>query len=567
VAEREASMVTAADVGWESETFSSAAGEQLALIAHRVADGGGSTDTWAEVASPEYRSNELRPATIDTVFEDSHLSVLRGVPTGAREFDGVVGFRASFEDWVKPLEGAASIRIAKKVIGVTLDKQTQRGETTVLIESVGELERGTVQQNGRWRCRWQTRDGKPPLLLGIDSLSYEEIHSAGKPDQQALFADCTRSTIGGNPIFDSQLMYGINHWLKRIEKNHGLLYFVRNGLAIADVNGDGLDDVYLPQPAGLPNRLFLHQPDHTAVEAAAECGLDWMDETGSALFVDFDNDGDQDAVLGTIEGMLFFENVGEAKFEHRVQHVLQDKDVHSLSAVDSDGDGDLDLYVTVDFASSKRIIDENLPDFVYHDANDGGKNILFRNDIAAAGKWVFTDATDASGLEAKNRRHSLAAAWEDIDNDGDQDLYVANDYGQNVLYQNEGGRFKEVAGTSGVIDFGGGMSVTWGDYDRDGKMDLYVSNMYSSAGNRITTQSNFMPAGDDAKRAIYTRFAKGNSLFRNLGGGEFEEVGSEMGVEVARWAWGSVFCDINNDGWEDILVANGYVTGEDSDDL
>jgi hypothetical protein len=566
IARAEADMVTAANIGWESESFSSAATHQLGELAKQI--GSEEKVDWESIADPDFESGALRSTDLEIAFDDEGVSVSRGkfpLPIG-ESHSGINGFERVIRDWLKPLEDATQLRMAKKVIGVKLDGTI--GETTVLIESFGEIDGSVIQQNGRWLCRWKLPEGgAPPLLTGITAESYEEIHASHTLG--TLFSDCTRSAIGGNEIFDTQIMFGINHWLKHIEKNHGLLYFVRNGLAIADVDGDGLDDVFLCQPAGLPNRLFLRNPDSTAREAAAECGLDYLDETSSALFVDFDNDGDQDAVLGTIEGLVFFENTGGGKFENRFQQEILDKDIHSLSAVDADNDGDLDLYVTVDFASSKRIIEEKLPDFVYHDANDGGKNILFRNNITTdtTETWKFIDATEAFGLEEKNRRHSLAAAWEDIDNDGDQDLYVANDYGQNVLYQNNQGFFKEVAGTSGVIDFGGGMSVTWGDYDRDGKIDLYVSNMYSSAGNRITDKANFMPGGDEAKRAIYTRFAKGNSLFKNLGGGEFKEVGPEMGVEVARWAWGSMFSDINNDGWEDILVANGYVTGEDTDDL
>ena len=112
------------------------------------------------------------------------------------------------------------------------------------------------------------------------------------------------------------------------------------------------------------------------------------------------------------------------------------------------------------------------------------------------------------------------------------------------------------------------MSVSWGDYDRDGWMDLYVANMFSSAGNRITRQAQFKPSDDENVREVYSRFAKGNSLFRNLGTGEsFREVGGEAGVEMGRWAWSSVFADLNNDGWEDLLVANGYITTEDTGDL
>ena len=100
-----------------------------------------------------------------------------------------------------------------------------------------------------------------------------------------------------------------------------------------------------------------------------------------------------------------------------------------------------------------------------------------------------------------------------------------------------------------------------------GHPDLYVGNMFSSAGNRITTQSRFLADADSSTRQLYRRFAKGNSLFRNLGDGKFAEVGDEAKVEMGRWAWSSVFADINNDGWQDLFVANGYITTEDTGDL
>ena len=144
---------------------------------------------------------------------------------------------------------------------------------------------------------------------------------------------------------------------------------------------------------------------------------------------------------------------------------------------------------------------------------------------------------------------------------------MANDFGQNCLYRNDGGRFEEVAEQAGVVDWGSGMSVSWADYDHDGLMDLYVGNMFSSAGSRITPYDQFRSGIDSTTRDIYRHFAKGNTLFRNLGDGTFEDVGQQAHVEIGRWAWNSLFADVNNDGWDDLLVANGYITGDDTGDL
>ena len=132
----------------------------------------------------------------------------------------------------------------------------------------------------------------------------------------------------------------------------------------------------------------------------------------------------------------------------------------------------------------------------YHDANNGVRNYLLENH----GSWEFRDVTAQVGLEQNNRRFSYAASWEDFDNDGDPDLYVANDFGRNNLYRNDSGRFVDVAGQAGVEDISAGMSVTWGDYNQDGLLDIYISNMFSSAGNRITYQRQFKEELADGQR-------------------------------------------------------------------
>ncbi len=209
--------------------------------------------------------------------------------------------------------------------------------------------------------------------------------------------------------------------------------------------------------------------------------------------------------------------------------------------------------------------------FVYHDSNDGAANTFYLNRTESPGDWEFADVTKDAGLDTNNRRWSFAAAWEDFDNDGDQDLYVANDFGRNNLYRNDSDgsalRFVDIAGEAGAEDSASGMSVSWGDCDRDGFMDVHVSNMFSAAGSRITTQSNFKPGLSESLRNRFQHFARGNTLLRNLHGKGFKDVSVSAGVTMGRWAWGSNFADLNNDGWEDLVVANGFVTTDDTGDL
>ena len=199
----------------------------------------------------------------------------------------------------------------------------------------------------------------------------------------------------------------------------------------------------------------------------------------------------------------------------------------------------------------------------YHDATNGPPNILLRND----GNWDFHDATDEAGIGAHNCRWSYAAAWEDFDNDGDPDLYVANDFGPNYLYRNEQGRFAEVASSLGASDASTGMSVDWADVNHDGWMDLYVANMYSAAGMRVTAQAEFRPHESSDLRERHRKLASGNTLLVNRGNGTFDDQSVAAGVTMGRWAWSSNFVDLNNDSWEDILVANGYYSGPKKDDL
>jgi hypothetical protein len=111
------------------------------------------------------------------------------------------------------------------------------------------------------------------------------------------------------------------------------------------------------------------------------------------------------------------------------------------------------------------------------------------------------------------------------------------------------------------------MSAAWGDVNRDGKMDLYVGNMFSSAGGRITFQPEFKQGADAEVKHRLQRFARGSSLFVNLGQAKFDDVSVAAEVTVGRWAWSSNFLDVNNDGWQDIAVANGYITADDTGDL
>lgn len=541
---------------WRGEVFAEEAGAQLSQLKALMTAGRLDGESLADLCVEGVTFGPLRPQDLATEFEREGLAVQSGLIGDGDRASGRIPLRDALHELLEPLGDPENRRIKFKIERVDLpDDET--AETTVFYEASGD----SLQQQAHWICQWQRGSG-PPRLSGMRITNYREVawREGGR-----WFVDDTAAVFGGQPAFDDQLAHGLNHWLRRIDRAYGLTYFGRTGLAIGDANGDGLDDLYLCQSGGLPNRLFLRQADGTALEAGARFGVDWLDHTSSALFLDLDNDGDQDLALAAGPRIAVLENVGNESFRRRASLRLLDRDTLSLSASDYDGDGHLDLFVCVGFAtkSAHARAGRDLPGFVFHDSRDGGRNVLFRNET----NWKFTDVTREAGLDEGNYRHSLAASWEDYDRDGDPDLYIANDYGPNALYRNEAGRFQEVAGELGVRDQAAGMSVSWGDYDRDGWMDLYIANMFSYAGHRISHEPAFLPDADPEFRALNERFAKGNSLFRNLGGSRFVETSAEAHVERARWAWGSVFTDLDNDGWEDLFVANGYITTEDTGDL
>jgi len=511
----------------------------------------------------DFKMGPLKPADLEMAYQADGIEVSRGKSLEVSDA-GIDHFVAATK---KLFSGYAEGRPEYELFKVF--RVHQEGDvikTQIRFESAGLTEGGgRAQQRAEWQCRWLKKADGSLLLKSLAVEDFEEVRWRGSASP--WFSTKELAVLGRNSSWTGQLRHGLDHWLQRIEIFHGSFLGQRTGLAVGDVDGDGLDDLYVPQAAGLPNRLFIHQNDGTALDVSAESGADWLDFTSAALIVDLDNDGDGDLALATNSGIIVLENTGGAKFVRRAVLKSADEDVESLTAIDYDGDSDLDLFLCFDYAKAGARRDEPRGSGVLHNSSDGGANVLFSNGIAEGKGWLFKDATVESGLDFKNRQHSLAAAWEDYDNDGDPDLYVSNDYGHNCLYQNEDGNFTEVAEAAGVVDAGPGMSASWSDYDRDGDMDLYVGNMFSSAGGRIFTQEKFRPWLAEEEKGLYRRFVKGNSMFENRGDGTFTEVGTGRGVEIARWAWSSVFGDLNNDGWDDIVVANGYVTAPDTGDL
>lgn len=369
-------------------------------------------------------------------------------------------------------------------------------------------------------------------------------------------------------------------------RTFGIIKYGPAGVAVADVDGDGWDDIFFAN--GGACRLYRNRGGGKFVDWTASSGLPTdLIGVNVGLFADFDNDGDRDLFLGRFtEPNRLYCNKGGGKFvdvteDARVGIAHLKNFVTVASAGDYDGDGRVDLYVG-------RYLDPriNLPTTLFYTRNSEG-NSLLRN-LSEKDKLRFEEVTEAAGV--RDGGLTLGVAWGDYDADGDADLYVANDFGRNGLYRNEGGgTFSDATAETGTLDFGFGMSAAFGDIDNDLDLDLYISNVHSSQrwyGQAITLhqylitsirQGTFLEdlplyreilsfIGSDW-HSYGDRMVKGNSLLVNDGAGRFTDVAESARANPFGWYWSSAMFDYDGDGWQDVYAVNGWITSHSKDDL
>jgi len=389
---------------------------------------------------------------------------------------------------------------------------------------------------------------------------------------------------------------------------------VGSGAAFFDADGDGLLDLYVVNGAALPgysgptgpNRHYRNAGNGTFVDDTVRSQTGDEQFGMGAAVGDYDNDGDADLYLANYGPNVFYENDGTGVFSDVTERTgTGDSGWGTHPAfVDYDNDGDLDLYIAnyMEFtpADNKQCLAGEVPIYCGPTTYPGQAGVLYRND----GSQRFTDVTQEAGLSDDSGRQ-LAAVFGDYDNDGDADLFIANDKRPNFLFVNQGnGAFVEEGDLAGVAFNGEGvaesaMGADWGDYDNDGRLDIIVSTfqwetntLYHNDGDGLFTDvtfaanlgiasvpflgmtASFVDYDNDGLLDVFisnghldenvkdydpaTTYPQSNQLFRNEGEGRFIDVSttSGKGMTVARVSHGAVMGDYDSDGDVDIFVSD-----------
>ncbi len=370
------------------------------------------------------------------------------------------------------------------------------------------------------------------------------------------------------PVDDASKNYLAVHY------DHG------NGLAVADVDGDGKLDVYFVNQLG-ESQLWRNVGGAKFENITSQAGVGLPDKIAvTAAFADIDNDGEPDLLVTTVRmGSFLFKNLGGGKFSDITAqsglNINSKRMPHSSGAVffDFNNDGLLDLFVA------------NVGSYTMEEKGRGGfyrgrkdaffgwqypmrseQSVLYQN----LGGGKFKDVSKEMGLE--HRGWSGDATVCDVNGDGWPDLYVLSMSGDDKLYENDHGkRFVEKTDQYFPKTPWGAMGVKFFDFNGDGLMDLFVTDMHSDmTGAQIKTgDTNFTATFEKVKsdpwcsiewtpttRRAASNNIMGNAFYLNRGGGKFEEASQKIGAET-YWPWGISVADLNADGFEDVFVTAG----------
>jgi hypothetical protein len=399
--------------------------------------------------------------------------------------------------------------------------------------------------------------------VGVDTLQARKRAQAETANQFAVFYQFQFA----DRLPDSGITF-VHHIVEDAGKHYKAVHYDHgNGIAVADVDGDGLYDIYFVNQVG-GNQLWKNLGGGRFREITKEAGVGLSDRISvAASFADIDNDGDQDLFVTTVRGgNVLFENDGHGHFKDISKEAGVDLATHSSGAVffDFDRDGLVDLLVC---NVGQYTTDQKGPDGAYvglADAFMGHTHpdrfeypVLYKN----TGHNHFKDVTEEMGL----RPHGWAgdAAVADLNQDGWPDVFVLNMQGHGHYFENEGGRaFVDKTAEVFPRTPWGAMGIKFFDFDNDGRPDLFITDMHSDMFETMPPEREKEKAAVHPPDALLggpaATFIFGNALFHNVakpGRPAFDEVSDRTGVEN-YWPWGPSVGDVNADGWDDIFIAS-----------
>ncbi|MFT5145357.1 MAG: hypothetical protein ACI9H1_000062 [Polaribacter sp.] len=340
-------------------------------------------------------------------------------------------------------------------------------------------------------------------------------------------------------------------------------FYNGGGVAIGDINNDGLQDIYLTSNLN-ENKLYLNKGDFTFTDITitANVGGSKAWSTGVSM-VDINADGFLDIYVcnsGDVEGdnkqnELFINNTDGTFTEKAVEYGLADLGYSThASFFDYDKDGDLDVYLLNN--SYQAIGSFNLTKNERPKRDILGGDKLFQNQ----GNY-FVDVSEKAGIYGSIIGFGLGITVSDVNNDGWEDMYISNDFFErDYLYINQkNGTFKEQLTASLNSISGASMGADAADINNDGYNDIFVTEMLPKEYARLKTVTTFEDWNKyqyNVKNDYYHQFTR-NMLQVNNQDTSFSEVGRFSGVEASDWSWGALLFDMNNDGLKDLFIANG----------